>query len=228
MKFSNKNIYDLQVSDSWKEAAKSKSEQESKAVEELKQILKPDMINLVQRQRLNFTVEGTKFTKLRREGGSRHVFVKLSPNHKTIYFGDCSDSDGLAPTIESLPNKIAVADIKDFKIGPDLTGQLTVSRDARRNRGGADHSQLAMSIITDSSSLDIFASELRTFEYWCDAINALLRRDMVSSKAVADVELFLSMEIKIRLLDVEGIELPKLAPTIPPPPPSIGSCRHRQ
>jgi hypothetical protein len=40
-------------------------------VEELRQILMPEMVNLVQRQRLNFTVEGTKFAKLRREGGSR-------------------------------------------------------------------------------------------------------------------------------------------------------------
>jgi len=73
------------VSDSWKEAAKSRSEQESKAVEELRKILLPEMVNLVQRQRLNFTVEGTKFAKQRREGGSRHLFVKLSSNHKTLY-----------------------------------------------------------------------------------------------------------------------------------------------
>jgi len=84
-----------------------------------------------------------------------------------------------------------------------------------------------MSIITDSLSLDLLADQ-RTFDYWCDALNALLRRDMVSSKAMDDTELFLSMEIKIRLLDVEGIELPKVAPVIPPPPPPIGVCRHRQ
>jgi hypothetical protein len=106
---------------------------------------------------------------------------------------------------------------------------LSNARDVRRNRGGADQaSQFAMSIVTDSSSLDLLASEQKTFDNWCDALNALLRRDMVSSKAVADVELFLSMEIKIRLLDVEGIELPKVAPTIPPPPPPVGACRHRQ
>ena len=50
-----------QVSDSWKEAAKSRGEQESRAVEELRQILMPEMINLVQRQRLGFIVEGTRF-----------------------------------------------------------------------------------------------------------------------------------------------------------------------
>jgi len=185
------------------------------------------MVNLVQRQRLNFTVEGTKFAKQRREGGSRHLFVKLSSNHKTLYYGDWNDSENAPPTIDNLPNKIAVADIKDFRTGADSTNQLSAGRDVRRHRGADTASQYAMSIITDSLSLDLLADQ-RTFDYWCDALNALLRRDMVSSKAMDDTELFLSMEIKIRLLDVEGIELPKVAPVIPPPPPPIGVCRHRQ
>ena len=186
------------------------------------------MINLVQRQRLNFTVEGTKFAKQRREGGSRHVFVKLSPNHKTIYFGDWNDSENSPPTIDNLPNKIAVADIKDFRTGADSTSQLSAGRDVRRHRGADPSSQYAMSIVTDGLSLDVLAAEQKTFDYWCDALNALMRRDMVSNRAVDDIELFLSMEVKIRLLDVEGIELPKVAPMIPPPPPTIGACRHRQ
>jgi engulfment/cell motility protein 1 len=185
----------------------------------------PDMINLVQRQRLAFIVEGTKFTKLRREGGSRHVYVKLNPNHKTLYYGDWSESDA-SPSLDSLPNKIVVADIKDFRIGADSASQTSGGRDARRNRGVDTSSHLAMTIATDNSSIDLLASEQKTFDYWCDAINALLRRDMSSNKAKEDVELFLSMEIKIRLLDVEAIPLPREKPVIPPPPPPIGIKSH--
>ena len=175
----------------------------------------PDMVNLVQRQRLAFIVAGTKFTKLRREGGSRHVYVKLNPNHKTLYYGDWNESD-TTPSLDDLPNKIAVADIKDFRIGLDSAGQTSGGRDARRNRGVDTSSHLAMSISTDNSSVDLLASEQKTFDYWCDAVNALLRRDMSSNKAKEDVELFLSMEIKIRLLDVEDIPLPSCPPPIPP------------
>ena len=71
------------------------------------------------------------------------------------------------------------------------------------------------------------APNQKTFDYWCDAINALLRREMVSKKAKEDIDMFLSMEIKIKLLDVEGIKLPKAAPAIPPPPPPMGVGRVR-
>jgi hypothetical protein len=50
---------------------------------------------------------------------------------------------------------------------------------------------------------------------------------MVSKKAKEDIDMFLSMEIKIKLLDVEGIKLPKAAPAIPPPPPPMGVGRVR-
>lgn len=216
-----------QVSDCWKEAAKTKNEHESKAVEELRQILKPDMVNLVQRQRLGFIVTGTKFTKLRREGGSRHLYLKLNPNHKTLYYGDWNENDG-TPTIESLSNKTAVVDIKALLTGQECLNHISGAKDNRRYRGGDTSSHLYMSILTDNSSIDIIAPDQKTFDCWCDAINALLRKDMSSTKAVEDIELFLAMEIKIKLLDVEGIELPKHAPPIPPPPPPIDSGRNRQ
>ena len=64
------------------------------------------------------------------------------------------------------------------------------------------------------------ANDARTFDYWCDGVNALLRRDMMSNKAIEDLEIFLAMEVKIRLLDVEGIEIPNDPPPIPPLPPN--------
>jgi len=45
---------------------------------------------------------------------------------------------------------------------------------------------------------------------------------MNSKEAKDDLKMFLDMEIKIKLLDVEGIELPKLAPPMPDFPPPEG------
>jgi len=41
---------------------------------------------------------------------------------------------------------------------------------------------------------------------------------MVSDAAKEDLDVLLHMEIKLRLLEVEGIELPTEAPPIPPLP----------
>ena len=42
---------------------------------------------------------------------------------------------------------------------------------------------------------------------------------MKSAKMEEDLELFLSHEVDLRLLDLEGVELPESQPIIPPLPP---------
>ena len=75
-----------------------------------------DMIlNLIERQRLAFLVEGAKFYKLKKDGGrerNKFTFCKLSPNHKNLYFGDWNDPDTI-PTLENLPNKMLVSDMQN-------------------------------------------------------------------------------------------------------------------
>lgn len=43
---------------------------------------------------------------------------------------------------------------------------------------------------------------------------------MTSKEAEKDLETLLSMEIKLRLLDAEGINIPQDKPIIPPDPPN--------
>ena len=55
---------------------------------------------------------------------------------------------------------------------------------------------------------------------WTDGINALLGKAMSSKEAKNDTEILLKMEVKLRLLDIEGIDIPNDPPPIPPPPPN--------
>ena len=43
---------------------------------------------------------------------------------------------------------------------------------------------------------------------------------MKSQEAETDLEALLTMEIKIRLLDTEGVPIPEKQPELPPPPPN--------
>ena len=54
------------VSESWRENVKAKSYSDAPAIKELRSILRPDILNLIERQRLNFLVEGAKFYKLKK------------------------------------------------------------------------------------------------------------------------------------------------------------------
>jgi engulfment/cell motility protein 1 len=46
-------------------------------------------------------------------------------------------------------------------------------------------------------------------------------KPMVSKEATDDMDILLHMEIKLRLLDIEGISIPQEPPPIPPPPPNF-------
>lgn len=47
---------------------------------------------------------------------------------------------------------------------------------------------------------------------------------MTSKETEKDLDTLLSMDIKLRLLDTEGIKIPQNPPPIPDPPPNYDFC----
>lgn len=58
----------------------------------------------------------------------------------------------------------------------------------------------------------------RQYCIWTDGLNALLGKDMMSDLTRNDLDTLLSMEIKLRLLDLENIQIPDAPPPIPKEP----------
>ncbi|CAB4069610.1 ELMO1 [Lepeophtheirus salmonis] len=177
-----------EVQKAWAEEAKLRGEREGKAVDELKKIILPDIHDL--------------------EKSGRYVYVKLSPNHKTLCYGDWNE-DGSTPPIEKLESKIQVI--------TNSTSSLSSATSRSKNRDSLE--QLSFSIYTENGkSLDLVAPSQMSFDYWTDAINALLGRPLTSAEARRDTDKILSMEIKLKLLDIEGLVIPEEEPEIPPSP----------
>ena len=44
-------------------------------------------------------------------------FVRLSPNHRVLHYGDCDEKSG--PALDELPNKLPVVDIRALVTGKD-------------------------------------------------------------------------------------------------------------
>lgn len=190
-------------------------ESHARPIVELKEKITPEIIELIQQQRLGVLVGGTRFKKYSSRGQrskDKFWFVRLSPNHKVLHYGDCDEKS--TPSLEELGTKLAVADIKCVVIGKECPHMKDL-------RGRKINPQLAFSLILKSAevtSLDFVAPDEQIFDYWTDGINALLKEKLSSTSFNNDLETLLSMDIKVRLLDAEGIDIPQDPPQIPEEP----------
>ncbi|XP_063053233.1 engulfment and cell motility protein 3 [Engraulis encrasicolus] len=188
---------------------------------ELKERLKPELLELIRQQRLNRLCNGTLFRKISsRRRQDKLWYCRLSPNHKMLHYGDV-DEEAETPSIEALQEKIPVADIKAL-----LTGKDCPHMKENKGKQTKEVLDLAFSIMYDVEeySLNFIASSRTDFCLWTDGLSVLLGRDMSSECMRSELEILLSMEIKLRLLDLENVPIPDRAPAVPAPPSNFNFC----
>jgi len=206
-----------EISRKWQTDAKSKeSWDKSKPVAELREHLQGEIEELIRQQRANFMCEGTRFQRIKKGGEqarNQYRYVKLHNNHKTIYVGDWN-SEKSSPTIEDLEPRLYVADIKEIRTGTNCEFLKEYKKEFQQN-----HARFAFSLVGENDSLlNLVAPDQQSFNYWVDGINTLLRLQMTSDDYNKEKSILTNMEIKLRLLDLEGVDLPEEAPPIPPLP----------
>lgn len=130
-----------------------------------------------------------------------------------MHYGDWND-ENTPPLLDNLTGKLQIAEVRKLLVGPDCPHVVRENRRAR-DRNTKDHLCFSLERDNGGDNLDFIAPDQKRFDYWTDGISALLRRRMTSTEADKDLEMLLSMEIKIRLLDVEGIDIPEEPPEIP-------------
>ncbi|KAI1889960.1 hypothetical protein AGOR_G00168290 [Albula goreensis] len=188
---------------------------------ELKERLKPELLELIRQQRLNRLCHGTLFRKISsRRRQDKLWYCRLSPNHKVLHYGDV-DEDTDTPPIETLQEKIPVSDIKAL-----LTGKDCPHMKENKGKQNKEVLDLAFSITYDVEeyNLNFIASSRTDFCLWTDGLSVLLGREMTSECMRSELEILLSMEIKLRLLDLENVPIPESAPPIPKPPSNFNFC----
>uniref|UniRef100_A0A8C8IM82 ELMO domain-containing protein n=2 Tax=Oncorhynchus TaxID=8016 RepID=A0A8C8IM82_ONCTS len=180
---------------------------------ELKERLKPELLELIRQQRLNRLCQGTLFRKISsRRRQDKLWYCRLSPNHKVLHFGDVEE-DTETPPIESLQEKIPVADIKALLTGKDCPHM-------KENKG----KQTKVCTIRYKEWIYDISVSLLQFCLWTDGLSVLLGRDMSSECMRSELDILLSMEIKLRLLDLENVPIPDCAPPVPKPPSNFNFC----
>ena len=72
--------------------------------------------------------------------------------------------------------------------------------------------------LQDGTSFDLVAQTHEAFVNWTDGIRLLLGRDMETQETQRAIESLESSDICVRLMNLEGIELPTEPIAVPPPP----------
>uniref|UniRef100_A0A8D2KRV3 Engulfment and cell motility 3 n=1 Tax=Varanus komodoensis TaxID=61221 RepID=A0A8D2KRV3_VARKO len=182
---------------------------------ELRERLKPELLKLIQQQRLLHLCEGTLFRKISsRRRQDKLWYCRLSPNHKFLHYGDVDE--GIEnPPIESLQEKVPVADMKALLVGRECP------HTKEKSSGKQNKVSLHSVLFPQASNLCFLAVQ---FCLWTDGLNVLLGREMVSERTQSDLDILLSMELKLRLLDLENIPIPDTPPVIPKPPSNLNFC----
>ncbi|XP_068092501.1 engulfment and cell motility protein 1 isoform X1 [Hyperolius riggenbachi] len=189
---------------------------QSRPILELKEKIQPEILELIKQQRLNRLVEGTCFRKLNnRRRQDKFWYCRLSPNHKVLHYGDLEESTQGEVPHDNLQDKLPVADIKAILTGKDCP-HMKEKGALKQNK---EVLELAFSIMYDSNcQLNFIAPDKHEYCIWTDGLNALLGKDMISDQTRNDMDTLLSMEIKLRLLDLENIQIPDAPPPIPKEP----------
>nr|CAD7597698.1 unnamed protein product [Timema genevievae] len=184
---------------------------------ELRSNRTPDMVQLIKEQRLEMLMEGHKFPVINQRGQKEKKkwrLVYLTNNHKLIHYGDCNEQGKFLNRFQ----KIQVSNVTNLVTGK----KCPHVKDFRKHKLEQEILDLSFSLILDCEphSLDLVAPNQAIFDCWVDGFNALLGRDMTSNAMMDDLKVLLDMEVRLLLLDIEGIQIPNKPPPVPQPPPN--------
>uniref|UniRef100_A0A8C1TRJ2 Engulfment and cell motility 2 n=1 Tax=Cyprinus carpio TaxID=7962 RepID=A0A8C1TRJ2_CYPCA len=180
------------------------------------QRIQPEILELIKQQRLSRLCEGSCFRKLgNRRRQEKFWFCRLSLNHKVLHYGDLDESPQGEVPFELLTDTIPVSDIKAVLTGKDCPHMKEKSA-LKQNK---EVLELAFSILYDpDEALNFVATNKYEYCIWTDGVSALLGKELGSDLTRSDLDTLMSMEMKLRLLDLENITIPEAPPPVPKEP----------
>ncbi|OUC47684.1 hypothetical protein D917_06749 [Trichinella nativa] len=70
-------------------------------------------------------------------------------------------------------------------------------------------------------SYNFVAPDVHTYNMWCDGLMILLGNEMVSPEFKQEFDLWLNIEIRLRLLELESVDVSSEVPAVPQEPPDF-------
>uniref|UniRef100_A0A8C7GM18 Engulfment and cell motility 1 n=1 Tax=Oncorhynchus kisutch TaxID=8019 RepID=A0A8C7GM18_ONCKI len=178
---------------------------QSRPILELREKIQPEIMELIKQQRLNRLCDGTCFRKISsRRRQDKFWYCRLSPNHKS-----CTTEIWRRALRERCPMTLYRKNVSTVVTGKDCPHM--------KEKGSLKQNKVSVSTVYEYLNF-IASPDKHEYCVWTDGLNALLGKEMTSDFTKSDMDTLLSMEMKLRLLDLENIQIPEAPPPIPKEP----------
>jgi len=182
------------------------------------------MLKIIKEQKFAYLRDGCAFRvhpgaqPIKAAKGAKAVqqlnFFRLAENRKELNHGPIPDSDEKA--IPDLPNILKQSDCKGI-----VTGLACPVFSAMKKVKAEDEAtaQLTFAIVQHSGEhIHLVALNQADFVNWTDGLRAWLGLPFECSDTLEDLKVLVDTEMEVKLLDLEGINIPSTPPAVPQPP----------
>eukprot|EP00053_Salpingoeca_punica_P016915 m.161560 g.161560 ORF g.161560 m.161560 type:complete len:721 (+) comp17068_c1_seq5:225-2387(+) len=188
---------------------------ETETLKQLRSKVRTETETLVKAQRLAHMRDGAFFYavqkgKVRKE----KFFAYLAGNHKSLHWGDPMADDQNKHTTHTC----LVTEIKVLYIG----AETPFLSKAKKNDESVKYSFGILGDNEIQECLEFVAVTPRQASMWRDGMRILTNKQCEEDEFKEDVENLVNLEMGIRMLNLQGVELSGRAPTVPNPPSDWG------
>ena len=225
------------------EPLKTISRFNSPALKHVASLVEPDIINLIQIQRLNGMVHGQSFYKVDKNNPQQRnqfIFCKLSPSHRILHYKDMSDCTSIDKTnLFAKKDMIPVSNIVKIETAHDMlrnSGIMPPGVDIFTWMGRLPEFvniyEMGISIYFKNpeensgknSILNLVALNKKIFDCWYDGINCLMNHEMKSDKFKEEFKTIQDLEVRMNFIQVDKKDTTTNFPRVPPPPTNYNFC----
>lgn len=197
-------------------SAKEAEELHSESVKELRDYLRPSIEELIKRNRKNALKNGFVFGKLAKskslQKGQQFWHWKLDANEKILVCTECKKGDSTLSNDSAATFKVAISDVQRVITGGEFGDPLLTSSKGKKNLGLRG---LTLEVGDKPDVYFLVTSDEDAINTWSDGINALIGSDKLSVQAQQQVDRFLNIELKMRLLQLDHIPNSLEIPSLP-------------
>jgi len=190
--------------------------EEPEPVRKFRTKIKQEMTEFFKQQRLSFLLDGAWFKSPKSKGKqTSFIYFRLAENKQDFLSGT---SNTVGTGVPELTPLVKLSEILELLVGVNTP---IFSKQKKLSQQDEEMASLSFSLLLkeQGKTIDFTASSKEDFINWTDGLKLLLSDKFENSDTLEEINSLTNMELRIRLLDLEGAQIPLQPPPIPTPLP---------